>query len=68
MSNINEKYSPEMFFFPKCNNCKWVNVNDKLKCLAFPNGIPKKYLTKKDHTKVDENQIGSYVYTEAKND
>ncbi len=55
-----ETFSP---YKSKCIACLHFDVTS-LVCLAFPNGIPKKYLSGDSiHNKIDKDQIGNNIFT-----
>ena len=51
-----------MIELENCISCKYYNLDRT--CLAFPNGIPAKYLIEERHKKIDPTQKGKYIYTE----
>lgn len=57
-----------MMIVSYCTSCKHftsIEVDGKVKCKAFPDGIPKVFLSiPKKHTKRVDSQIGDYVYEE----
>lgn len=54
-------------YFSYASLCATCVHFDALKCRAFPNGIPIKYLSgEKKHLQVDKNQVGNTTYEKKK--
>lgn len=61
IDNNFELYNP---YLSICDNCKYFD-SIHLKCKAFPEGIPIKYLDgSAQHKKIDKNQTGKFVFTQ----
>lgn len=65
MDKIDDRHEYYKVYTSKCTLCKHF-IFDKLKCPAYPNGIPVRYLDgSRAHDKKANDQIGTTVYQEA---
>ena len=62
MDYIEDRHEYYNVYISKCTQCKHFNF-DKLKCPAYPNGIPVKYLDGSQvHDKRESDQKGEFVF------
>lgn len=63
MIEIDKGFNEYAPYSSKCTYCKYFDATN-LSCLAFPDGIPVKYLSGKyDHLNIVKNQVGEYFFT-----